>query len=75
MIANTIQNELTLIIDTLAPQKRIQVKNKHADFLTPELTQKIKDNNKLLTTAIQSKGVEDWRMFRLSNLELDKSIN
>ena len=39
-IANTLQDELTLIINTIAPQKRIQVKNIHSNFLTPDIVKK-----------------------------------
>ena len=57
-IANTLQDELTLIINTIAPHKRIQVKNMHSNFLTPDIVKKINTNNKLLTTAINSKKMK-----------------
>ena len=58
LIANTLQDELTLIINTIAPQKRIQVKNIHSNFLTPGIVKKIKENHTLLTTAINSKKMK-----------------
>ena len=74
-IANTLQDELTLIINTIAPQKRIQVKNIHSNFLTPDIVKKIKTNNKLLTTAINSKTNEDWLNFKYHKIDLNTEID
>ena len=73
-IANFLQNELSLIIDTIAPQKRIQVKNIHSNFLTPNIVAKINNNNKLLTKAINSKKSDDWLNFKNDKISLNTDI-
>lgn len=73
-IAETLFNELTLIINTIAPQNCIQVKSKHADFLTPELVKKINENHKLLTNAINTKNIDDWRAFKNDKTQLNLKI-
>ena len=42
--------------------------------MTPELVQKINENHKLLTNAINTKNIDDWRAFKNDKTQLNLKI-
>ena len=62
--ADLIHIELNSIIEYIAPQSYVQYKTDHAPYLNDEVKQEIKNNNDLLSKAIDTGDPEDWRYFR-----------
>ena len=73
-IANTLQLELNTIYNILAPSKVVQYKSNHIPYYNEDTHSKIKECNKLLTNAIQSKDKNDWRHYRNNKNILEKEI-
>ena len=59
-IANILQIELNTIFDILAPSKIVQLKNNHIPYYDNKIRAKVKECDKLLTSAIKSNKIEDW---------------
>ena len=66
-IANILQIELNAIIDYFTEPKIIQYSKKYVPFHNNEIKQMIDTKNKLLTNAINTKNIDDWRLFKNKN--------
>ena len=74
LIAETLQFELNIIIDAIAPQKKVQTKNDYCPYLSKDTVDMIKNCNSKLTNAIKENKVENWRDFRNCRNNLQKVI-
>ena len=74
LIANILQIELNSIIDHFTEPKIIQFTKKYIPFYNEELRNNIYENNKLLTKAIDSNEIEDWRNFKNKRNSMQKDI-
>ena len=74
IIANIIQIELNSIIDSIAPAKYIQCKNNYLPYVDNDLQSEINDVQLLLTKAIETKSIDNWRAYRLGRNILQKKI-
>ena len=63
-IFKTLITELNKIIDKLAPSKLIQIKKKDQPYMSPELKELETELDEQLNTAIRSKDIEEWRLYK-----------
>ena len=63
------------IINKLAPQKIIQVCDNQAPYINDEIKEEEKLLNQQLSTAINSKDLNEWRLYRAMRNVLYKVIN
>ena len=66
MIAADIIAAIREALDTLAPEKRVQIKHSLIDFLTQETKDLQYARDVMQTTAHTTGSQEDWRIFRRS---------
>ena len=64
-IAETIVAETNRIIEDIAPSKLIQCKKSHEPWATEDTEQIRKETESQLETAIATKDIEEWRLFRV----------
>ena len=62
--ATLLTNKLTIILDTMAPLKTIQVRNKYAPWLSQDTKQLMKERNKAQETAAKTRDIDDWRLYK-----------
>ena len=74
IVATTLQTELNQIIDDLALQGRIQVTRTNQPYLDNSLRDRMTEVGNLLTTAIQSKDREDWRLHNNVQTDCTKTL-
>ena len=60
-IAECLMTELNLIIDTIAPTKKVQVAGYHASFLNKDIRSRINKRAELFKRAISTNNISDWR--------------
>ena len=64
IIAKILTRELTVIIESITPSKRIQCSNKYAPWIDSNFIKQAKIRDNLHTVAKNSDSEEDWRIFR-----------
>ena len=63
-IAETLINEISVIIESIAPSKRIQCSSNYAPWLNQEFSYQSKLRDRLHVIARNSNNIEDWRIYR-----------
>ena len=78
-IANILVEEYNRIINTLAPEKIINVTKEDIPYINKEILEMKNEADKKLTKAIESNAPEDWRnqqrMKTKLEIEIEKSKN
>ena len=74
IIAEILQTELNLIIEVIAPHKVIQCKKDYIPYLNDDLKQQIKENNDILSQAINTNNSDSWRHFRNKRAIINKNM-
>ena len=74
-IMNIMIEELNIILNKLAPPKVIQVRSSDLPYLGKESRELENEADKLLNEAINSKQVEDWRVYKRARNQLNKFID
>ena len=64
IIAETLLNELSIIIECIAPSKKIQCSNSYAPWIKDEFLRESKIKDNLQRIAKGTNNEEDWRKFR-----------
>ena len=64
VIAETLLNELSIIIECIAPSKKIQCTKSYAPWINGDFLRESKLKDKLHKIAKGSNNEEDWRKFR-----------
>ena len=64
-IAETLLNELSIIIECIAPSKKVQCTKKYAPWINQEFIRESKIKDELHRIAKGSNHAEDWRKFRV----------
>ena len=62
--AQLLTHKLTVILDTMAPIKTIQVRSKYAPWLSNDTKELLKERNSAQATAAQTKDMDDWRLYK-----------
>ena len=74
-IAVIIMDTLNQIIDTLAPERRVPMKNDHIPYITSETRKALKINKNQLSEAILSKNNKTkWRVYKKNRNKISKII-
>ena len=73
-IANIIQLELNVFINTIAPAKIVQFKKDYVPYYNNKIVEAVKFNNNLLENAIFTNNIDNWRLFRTDKATLNKNI-
>ena len=63
-IAKTMINEILIIIESIAPAKRVQCSSNYAPWLNQEFLDESKLRDRLHVIARKSNNIEDWRTYR-----------
>ena len=74
LVSEILLNELHIIINAIAPKKRIQVKNDYCPFLTKDLKTAIKERDNLLLIAKTSRNITDYINFKNKRNAVDKEF-
>ena len=74
VIAEMLQIELNVIINSLAPAKVVQYRVDYIPFLNDRVKRDMEYTQKLLQKAINKHGVEDWREYRHSRNLVNKQL-
>ena len=72
---NIMIEELNIILNKLAPPKVIQVRSNDLPYHGKESRELENEADKLLNEAINSKQVEDWRVYKRASNQLNKFID
>ena len=62
--AKLLTDKLSVILDTLAPVKTIQVRNKYAPWLSQNTKELMKERNAAQETASKTRDLDDWRKYK-----------
>ena len=62
--AKLLTDKLSVILDTLAPVKTIQVRNKYAPWLSKNTKELMKERNAAQETASKTRDLDDWRKYK-----------
>ena len=62
--AQLLTYKLTVILDTMAPVRTIQVRTKYAPWLSDSTKALLKERNSAQEIAAQTKNQDDWRLFK-----------
>ena len=73
-IADTLMQEFDLMINTIAPSRRVQTCKKHAPFIDTETLAQIAQRKEHYAKARQSNTPEDWRLYRHTNNTTNRLI-
>ena len=65
IIAETLLNELSIIIECIAPSKKIQCSKNYAPWINDDFIRESKIKDNLHRIAKGSNSQEDWRNFRV----------
>ena len=64
IIAETLVNEISMIIECIAPSKKIRCKNSYAPWVNEDFLRESKIKGNLHKIAKGTNNEEDWRKFR-----------
>ena len=64
VIAETLLNELSIIIECIAPSKKIQCSKNYAPWINKDFIREAKIKDELHRIAKGSNSIDDWRKFR-----------
>ena len=64
LAAELLTNNLTTILDQMAPVKTIQVRSSFAAWLSDGTKQLLKERNDAQKLASHSKEIDDWRFYK-----------
>ena len=74
-IAFTIQDQLSKIINDLAPPRVCQKRREWCPFITSEIRVQMKTNDALLSKCIKEGSKDDWRLFHNTRITINSEIN
>ena len=74
LISTILQNELSNIVNCLAPPKTINYETNYAPYLNKNLREKQKSQKAYIKRAIASNNINDWREYRNFQNSLTKEI-
>ena len=63
-IVETLINEISIIIESIAPSKRIQCSSNYVPWLNQEFSYASKLRDRIHVIARNSNNIEDWRIYR-----------
>ena len=64
------------VLDKLAPMQKVQIKSRHAKYLTPVLKESIEIRDEIQRIAIKSGGDQDcWRIFKQARNALRRKLD
>ena len=59
-----LSSKITFILDTMAPLKTIQIRTRHAPWLSKQTAELMRERDKLQKAASESKNRDDWNKFK-----------
>ena len=75
IVANILIKEITLIINCIAPPKKIQFTNNYAPWIDQEFINQSKIKDNLHTKAKLTNSETDWRIFRFQRNHVNNLNN
>ena len=72
MIAETLINELSIIVETIAPSKLVQCKKNYAPWLEENFFEQSRLRDELHHKATLSNSPDDWRVYRMQRNKVNK---